>query len=564
MEAAHKAKKSRNETPTLELASEMQLPENTNCLTCSEDGRYLCLGHSRGLSVWCASSLILVAEWLQDRLEITSIQMTSMAETTYLLGTVDDMGVARVFGHRSNSIHLFCVINIMEDINKRSICLSFELFEGGNYGAASFSCGRAVWLEVYQFPSAAWLKELEMAQNQNSSGWSPVTVMVKINPPKIPTGKVLDGPPEASQPANYLMHCLALDVIRSSSHQWEMPSFNTDEGKAKEMNESPRHCTQHFLLPCGPGDSKANFQSGLLVAVAVWWSGSRNLLQYFLQKPPKSKTNVEPMPDVLWPNAKEILCSAVSRCTRYIALGLNDALVCVWDRRSGAPLSVVLMPEANSAFFRIEFVDYYPESADDFQILTTEKVHLFVLCKRGAVHTVTTGRGTKPRIMQLSERQRDSWDLPTITASVPFLQGLSLVMQRSGKIFIQDVINNTTVCFLTPPTTHLITTPHNPIYALNSKQQSLFIRGDRDTSCSASSEERSQSQLFIFHYGESDIIKQYAVSHPESTRQQQTLSHDTLEETCNFYFQKRAQFVHERNKTLTQTWEQLLENAKTA
>lgn len=45
--------------------------------------------------------------------------------------------------------------------------------------------------------------------------------------------------------------------------------------------------------------------------------------------------DVEPMPDLLWPNAKEILCSAVSKCTRYIALGLSDALVCVWDRRSG-------------------------------------------------------------------------------------------------------------------------------------------------------------------------------------------------------------------------------------
>lgn len=69
-----------------------QLPESTNCLTCSEDGRYLSLGHSQGLSVWCASSLICVAKWLQDTLEITSIQMTRMAEAAYLLGTVDDMG----------------------------------------------------------------------------------------------------------------------------------------------------------------------------------------------------------------------------------------------------------------------------------------------------------------------------------------------------------------------------------------------------------------------------------------------------------------------------------------
>lgn len=143
-------------------------------------------------------------------------------------------------------------------------------------------------------------------------------------------------------------------------------------------------------------------------------------------------------------------------------------------------------------------------------------------------------------------------------------------MQRSGKISIHDVINSTALCFLTPPTTHLITTPHSPIYALNSKQQSLFLRGtpkhhfmitacsrinvrtnavnkgffishpgDQDTSCSVRSEERSQSQLFVFRFAESDIFKQHVVSHPESTQQLQTLSYDTLEETCNLYLQKR-------------------------
>lgn len=59
---------------------------------CSEDGRYLSLGHSSGLSVWCVSSLSCIADWLQVSLEITSIQMTTMAERAYLLGTVDAMG----------------------------------------------------------------------------------------------------------------------------------------------------------------------------------------------------------------------------------------------------------------------------------------------------------------------------------------------------------------------------------------------------------------------------------------------------------------------------------------
>uniref|UniRef100_A0A671WW09 Uncharacterized protein n=1 Tax=Sparus aurata TaxID=8175 RepID=A0A671WW09_SPAAU len=161
MEAACETK-----TPTLEPSSATQLPESTNCLTCSEDGRYLSLGHCKGLSVWCASSLICAAEWLQDRVEITSIQMTRMAETAYLLGTVDDMGVARVFAYHCEDIHLLHVINIMENINERSICLTFEVSEGADYGAASISCNGALRLEVYHFPLEAWLKELKVLLSQ--------------------------------------------------------------------------------------------------------------------------------------------------------------------------------------------------------------------------------------------------------------------------------------------------------------------------------------------------------------------------------------------------------------
>ncbi|XP_051800789.1 WD repeat-containing protein 93 isoform X2 [Acanthochromis polyacanthus] len=574
MEATYKTDQLREKTPTLELRPVTQLPENTNCLACSEDGRFLGLGHSRGLSVWCASSLICVSEWLQDSLEITSVQMSRIGEMTYLLGTVDDMGVARVFAHHFDTIHLLDVINVMEDINKRSICLTFELHEGGHYGAASLSCNDAVWLEIYHFPSAVWLEELERAlskkQDPNSSGdvdvkWSPVTVMIKIKPPKIPIGRAFSGPPEVSQTTDYLTRCLALDVIMRSSRQWQKSSFNAETGKTKEANESPRRCTQHFLLPCGhfPGSSEANFQPGLPVAVAVWWSGSQNLLQYVLQKAPKNKADVESMPAVLWPNAKEILCSAVSRYTRYIALGLDDALVCVWDRLSGAPLSVVRVPVENSAIIRMQFVDYWSVSADDSETFAAEKVHLLLQCKSGEIHTVTTGRGTQSCTMQLIERPEDNRDLPSVIMPVPFLQGLSLVLQRNGKMFLQDVINKTPVCFLTLPTIHLVTTPCSPVYALSTTQHTLFIRGDQDSSCSVSSEDSSQSQLFIFRFKESDVIQQYVVSHPDSPRQQQTLSYVTLQENCNAYLQQRALSAAERNKDIRKTWERLQETAAT-
>lgn len=50
------------------------------------------MGHSQGFSVWCASSLDCVSEWLQDAVEITAIQFATLTETTYLLCTIDDMG----------------------------------------------------------------------------------------------------------------------------------------------------------------------------------------------------------------------------------------------------------------------------------------------------------------------------------------------------------------------------------------------------------------------------------------------------------------------------------------
>ncbi|KAK5873722.1 hypothetical protein PBY51_018736 [Eleginops maclovinus] len=564
MKAACSTENSMKKTPTLEMQRATQLPESTFCLACSEDGRFLSLGHSRGFSVWCASSLLCTAEWLQDGIEMTSIQITRMTETAYLLGTVDNMGVARVFAYHCESIHLLSVINSMENINKRSICLTFVLSEGGDYGVASISCNSDVWLEVYHFPSEAWLKELEMersSQNQDPGSsadvdekWSPLAAVIKIQPPKTPAGTELDGPLELLQKNDFFTHCLALEKDTGSSRQRDEKPFDTE---ARKRNESPRRCTQHFLLPCVqfPGDGHAKDQPALPVAVCVWWSGSHNLFHYLLQKSPKNKPDVEPMPDVLWPNAKEILCSAVSRCTRFIALGLDDALVCVWDRLSGSPLSVVPVSATDSAFFRMQFVDLGPESADDSQAAAT--VCLLVLCKSGTIHSVTTGRGAQSCTAQLNERPKDSGDIPTVIASVPFLQSLTLVMQRNGKMSLKDVPNKTTVCFLNPPKACQVSTPCSPVYALNNKQQTLIIQGEQDSSCSGG----RQSQLFVFRFGESDIIKQYIISHPDSQRQQNTLRGVTLEEACNIYLQQRALSVDERNNAITHSWKQLQDSA---
>ncbi|KAG7482944.1 WD repeat-containing protein 93 [Solea senegalensis] len=529
----------------LELSSTKQLPEGALCFACSDDGRYLSIGHSQGVWVWCASSLNFDAEWLNDTLEVTSIQMIHMAEAAYLLGTIDDMGVARIFAYHSKSIHLLSVVNAMDDINRKQVCSTFELSQGGHYGAATITCNGNVWLEVHHLPSENWLKELEKAvtsmQESKSSRdmdvkWSPLPAATKIKLPKI-RGSTSEGLHEVHV-TDFKTHCLSID--EDARRHW----LGAD-AESKHTSESAR-CTQHFLLPCGQFlvDSKALTEWS--VAICVWWTGSLNLLHYSLQKTPTHRSDHEPMPDMVWPNAKEILCSAVSRCTRYVALGLEDALVCVWDRQTGSPLSVVLMSATDSPLFRMQFVDLFPVSDDE--------VHLSVVCKSGAIHTVTTGRGTPPRTVLLAERPKTSGDLPTIVTSVPFLQNMFLVVQRNGKIFLQDVVSKTTVCFLKPPKTNVIASSCIPVYDLNTRQQMLFIRGD--------SSYKTATEILFFRFGEWDIFKPY-IDLPADSVKQDTFSFVTLEESCNLYLQQRALSAEERSKAITQTWEQLQETVTT-
>nr|XP_057945079.1 WD repeat-containing protein 93 isoform X3 [Doryrhamphus excisus] len=298
------AGKLRKKSAVLQLTSAAQLPAHTNCLSCSDDDKYLTIGHARGLSVWCSSTLTCEATWQQDKLEITSVHMVTTCETSYLLASIDDMGVARVFLYNLESIYLFSVINTLDDINKRSICLNFDISEGGNYGAITMNCNSDIWLDIYLFPVEDWLRELKDPKISANMKWSPAARVNKI----IPTAANM------ADSSDLLTHCLILD----------------------ETNEPPRHCTYHFLMKCGPchGENKPT-PAGCPVIVCFWWNGSYNLLYHTLSKTPKSKQDPEPQPSVLWPNAAEILCSAVSRCTRFIVLGLSNTLVCVWDRLVG-------------------------------------------------------------------------------------------------------------------------------------------------------------------------------------------------------------------------------------
>ncbi|KAM6980558.1 WD repeat-containing protein 93 [Aplochiton taeniatus] len=577
-ESAEKAEQSNKTVPVLQLEGKFKLPERTNCLVCSDDGRYIFMGHSQGLSVCTTCSLVCVSAWLEDRLEITSIHITGLGETAYLVGTIDDMGVARLYTFHTDIINLLKVFNEAEDLNQRSLCMKFELSKGGDFGALSISCNGAQCLEVYRFPKELWLKELKeqtASQKQHPSGIGdvklmPVSLLLKIKPPKIPTGAIIKSPFEVLQKTeegsifgsgqNHLVSSRQWEdqdaLFRSKYRKYLITNFN----KTKVTEEKPSHCTSHFLLPGGlfPVLGGAKSQPGVPVSVCMWWIGSHNLHQYLLCKPAKDKPDIEPKPDVLWPNAHEILCSGVSSCTRYVALGLTTNLVSVWDRH---------FVSADSALSRMMFVDYRPAIPDDVLLSqgpANTKVYILVTCHSGTRLVLTIGQGANSYAVKLLERHAETGSLPTSTAPVPFTQGLVLLMYRDGKMLLRDVINKTTVCRFSIPDTHLLATPWDPVYALDSTQQTLFIRGDQNLGhCEYVEADDRESQLFVLRISESVLLEPYRVAPKESQKAQTGTNFSNLEEAFNHYVQQRVLCVNERNTAMTQTWNQLQQHAAT-
>ncbi|KAI7814778.1 WD repeat-containing protein 93 [Triplophysa rosa] len=561
---------------------EMKLPGRTNSVVCSDDGVYLFLGHTHGLSVISTSTLTSVRTWQGEKVELTSISCASLENCTHLLCTVDDMGIARLFVHHKENIYLIKVLNETDDINQRNICTKFEVSRSGDFGAAVMTSGRSVWLDVYRFPRDLWLKELETKQATQTSGsteakLSPTVLLMKIKPPEIPAGTSLKSPSEVLQKTDGGTIIGSGQNHMISSSQWENQDAAFRKMFAKylssspmtpsqQRSEGPSNCTFHFLLREGfcplPGGAKPT--RDIPIALCLWWSGSHNFLHYIL-KTSKEKTDGEPRPDVLWPNSQEILCSAVSACTRFIVLGLVSQLVTIWDRRFGCPYANIVIP-GDSAICRLKFI---LQSAERQQVNTplqqgpfSPKLQLVVTCRNGSCYSVTAGCGGDTPIVAFIERPADQGGFATVAEPVPFLKCLALLMQRDGQVSVWDTKDAAPVFILTLPQTHVLGPLWDPVYVLDAVQQNLYIRGDSKTHLKkVTDEEEDENSLFIFSFSQCSVMDLYRITWPAATEKETRVPLSGLEEACNLYIQERLDTLEERNRNLAIQWEQLQQRA---
>ncbi|NWX49312.1 WDR93 protein, partial [Steatornis caripensis] len=365
--------------------AEFQVTGRANCLAAS--GKYIFVGLSVGLAAFKVSDWKEVCAWDAVKTEICAIHASDLGNECPILLAVDEMGLVWLFCFHKESFLLIKIINEVEDISKRSACVEVVLSPGGDYAGVLLQGNTKAWLDIYRLPKDSWLKEMEkspgaaagLACREGRTSWtsavdlfllqeSPVSankadaklslpvLLLKVKPPKPITGSSFKSPLDALKKVDdgSVLGLGYNHLIKDS--QWEQQEaifcstyreYLEAEGERESKEEVSRHATFHFLPPSQilQVGTEMKVQPDVPAGISVHWDGSHNLCFYLLNRPLKEKVDSDPKPDVVWPCAAPIVCSAISSCSRYLALACEDATITIWDKHLGYPLSVTAILE---------------------------------------------------------------------------------------------------------------------------------------------------------------------------------------------------------------------------
>ncbi|KAM6246373.1 WD repeat-containing protein 93 isoform 1-T1 [Spheniscus humboldti] len=584
--------------------AEFQVTGRANCLAVS--GKYIFVGLSVGLSAFKVSDCKEVCAWDAVKTEICAIHALDLGNECHVLLAVDEMGLVWLFCFHKESFVLIKILNEVEDISRRSTCVEVVLSPGGDYAGVLLQDSTKAWLEIYRLPKDSWLKEMEkspgaaagLACRERRSSWtsvkslelhgdgsaemeSPVSankadaklslpvLLLKVKPPKPITGSSFKSPLDALKKVDDdSMLGLGYNHLIKDS-QWEQQEaifcstyrdYLEAEGERASKEEIPRHATFHFLLPSwilqvGP---EMKVQPGVPAGISVHWDGSHNFCLYLLNRPLKEKVDSDPKPDVVWPCAAPVACSAVSSCSRYLALACEDATITIWDKHLGYPLSVTAILEER-LIRSIYFLRSSAAASDETPCPGTDPacpiVQLLVLCTDSSFYLVKAPRAGKSSITLLADRPEDR-NL-AVSAVVPVLAfpSAALVFSWDGTV---SLMNTDTIqivyCFSTPPS-HAVASPWQPVFTVDIVNWCLLLRGDKQQQADALAQSRaSHSTIFLFDFN-SYPLKEAFPEEPDLPLK--SLQNLPWIERCNIFLRDRQQSLLGLREQLPEYWSRL-------
>ncbi|XP_061451160.1 WD repeat-containing protein 93 [Rhineura floridana] len=523
------------ELPQYQPSAKFQVVGRANCMVAS--GEFIFIGLSTGLSVFSIVMCEKLCTWEAAKLEICTIQVSNFGSGSYLLGTVDEMGFARLFYFFKENLLCIKAINEAEDISKRNACVALELSRGADYAGFLLQGNSESWLEIYRLPKDSWLKETEHIQtvavttpgnikevkasqpslpekagvekksvdiqglgaedmdsqqllSRLESKLIPPVLLLKVRSPKPIAASPFKNPFEALMKSddgvliglghNHLIkesQCEQQEEIFKSTFQQYLETENELEIK----EEKPSHAMFHFHLPGRtlPVGTEIRAEPEVPVAFSVHWSGSHNLCFYLLSRPPKEKADSDPKPDVVWPSASPIACSTVTLCSSYLAFACEDGTITVWDKSLGFPLSVTILPDG----YVIRSIQFMPSSPPPSEktpcsskVSSSTKVKLLVLCTDGSLHLITSGAKEFNTKLLGHRPETPSQTISAVTTS-PSLPDAVLVFFWDGTVNLMDTTTQDNICqFITPPS-YKVASSWQPVFSVDTQGQCLILRG---------------------------------------------------------------------------------------
>ncbi|CAM9895287.1 unnamed protein product [Lampetra planeri] len=484
-EQSRQEERTRYKPPVWDRPRRVEMREEVHCLAGSADGRYIFVGLDGGLAALAAvDEHAVLSAWEQIGTMITQINTAPAGEEMSAIATIDDMGLGRLFLFYSETFHLVKTINEVEDISKRTVCSSFILSSGGEYGGIMLQGNGESWFEIQKMPKEAWLKDLEQAQSQQQQEVEFSNIDVKLSSPiltlrlkspKRPSGRERRPGQESSQlPEEWSTLGTGQNHLLSSA-QLEMHRLLFQQRHRDAAEPELSRATVHFVLPSLvlPAGLEYKTASGLPNGVCMWWSGSHLLLHYTIQKTGKE---TEPKADAVWPNAELICCSTISECTMLLALGLRDGTITIWDRYLGLPLTVMSLPEP-VRIAELHFVapkNQHDPPTQDYA--ASPSASLMAFCKDGSVHMVEVNSEGTCDIATICQRCEIQQDVITAVLPLPMFPQLMIYFTRGGRITLHDRLEGKALALVALPMPHVVASPWDPIYTFGTNDQSIFIK----------------------------------------------------------------------------------------
>ncbi|BFY98690.1 hypothetical protein BsWGS_01730 [Bradybaena similaris] len=595
------AESSKSQAPQFAESQMLNLYHNATALTPSADSKYLFVGLPNGLAVLDVATLSSVQQWEQDRTEITSIKSYPFGSNYNLIMTQDDMEQVRLFLFAYDTLFFIKAINENAPENSAKIlCQKWEASSGGEFAGFVFqeTSTKEVWLEVLRLPLESWIsdldnigaaaklaEQLEMLKAENTDDgqisevtyvsanvsikdkldtkFSNPTPVLKIRPPpeiplpdnpvhniasaihKVDTGDVL-----GTGLSHVLgrVHLESLDAMFRYRHEDEI-KYLPLEHEEQSVSAAFHFVSSSRMMPNSLDQNTADTEP---VGVIVWWTNSSCLSHYFLLKAGK---DTDLKPDMVWPFASKIMCSALSSCMTYLAIGLNNGNIILWNRQLGLHKAVLnaskktyvkSMRFLDPSLFPLDLPRYPPYP-------TMSATFLLAECLDGTQMLFDTCDGSQQIPRLIAEEPRDDDDVQILLQVIPNLPELITYIRKMGSMYIKDIGTGADVCQIVLPPKYQIQTAWNPIFAFAKSGDILFLKGE-GTDVDDTGRVEKISGIFMFDLLSCPHLDTFR-SHKQEKRKLSV--HTTQEQRMSALLQERIQQQAARKSRLQERWGQL-------